>query len=54
MAKDIDLSTIHRAYALWAPFYDRVYRKMLRSSQAAASGAAVAAGRRVLRSGSAK
>lgn len=51
MAKDIDLSTIHRAYAIWAPFYDKVYRKMLRSSQAAASSAAIAAGRRVLEVG---
>lgn len=51
MAKDIDLSTIHRAYAIWAPFYDKVYRKMLRSSQAAASSAAIAAGTRVLEVG---
>lgn len=51
MAKDLDLSTIHRAYAIWAPFYDKVYRKMLRSSQAAASGAAIAAGRKVLEVG---
>ncbi len=51
MARDLDLSTIHRAYALWAPFYDRVYRKMLRSSQAAASAAASATGRQVLEVG---
>lgn len=48
---DIELSTIHRAYEIWAPFYDSVYRKMLRSSQAAASAAAVAAGPKILEVG---
>lgn len=48
---DIELSTIHRAYQIWAPFYDSVYRKMLRSSQAAASAAAIAAGPKILEVG---
>lgn len=51
MAKDIELSTIHRAYTLWAPFYDKVYTRMLRSSQQAASQAAIAAGTTILEVG---
>jgi phosphatidylethanolamine/phosphatidyl-N-methylethanolamine N-methyltransferase len=51
MAKDIELSTIHRAYTLWAPFYDKVYKRMLRSSQQAASQAAVRAGSTILEVG---
>lgn len=51
MAKDIELSTIHRAYTLWAPFYDRVYKRMLRSSQLAASQAALSAGTTILEVG---
>lgn len=51
MAKDIELSTITRAYAKWAPFYDAVYTKILRQGQTEAAQAALACGRDILEVG---
>ena len=51
MAKDIDLSTITRAYARWAPFYDRVYAQLLRAGRREAVNAAKATGKRILEVG---
>ncbi|MCA3513743.1 MAG: class I SAM-dependent methyltransferase [Methylobacterium sp.] len=49
--KDVSLSTITKAYEKWAPFYDRVYHKMLRPSQLKAVSAAMENGPRVLEVG---
>jgi len=51
MAKDIELSTITRAYAKWAPFYDAVYTRILRQGQIEAARAALACGTDILEVG---
>lgn len=51
MAKDIELSTITRAYAKWAPFYDAVYSRILRQGQTEAVRAALACGPDILEVG---
>jgi phosphatidylethanolamine/phosphatidyl-N-methylethanolamine N-methyltransferase len=51
MAKDIDLSTITRAYAKWAPFYDTVYARLLRSGRDEAVKAALGCGPEILEVG---
>jgi phosphatidylethanolamine/phosphatidyl-N-methylethanolamine N-methyltransferase len=51
MAKDIDLSTITRAYAKWAPFYDMVYSRLLRPGRDEAIQAALASGSEILEVG---
>ena len=51
MAKDIELSTITRAYAKWAPFYDAVYSRILRQGQTEAVRAALACGPEILEVG---
>ncbi len=51
MAKDIDLSTITRAYAKWAPFYDAVYSGILRPGRNEAVKAALACGPEILEVG---
>jgi len=51
MAKDIELSTITRAYAKWAPFYDAVYTRILRQGQLEAARAALACGTDILEVG---
>lgn len=51
MAKDIELSTITRAYAKWAPFYDAVYTRILRQGQVEAARAALACGTDILEVG---
>lgn len=51
MAKDIDLSTITRAYAKWAPFYDAVYSRILLAGRNEAVRAALACGNEVLEVG---
>jgi phosphatidylethanolamine/phosphatidyl-N-methylethanolamine N-methyltransferase len=49
--KDVSLSTITRAYEKWAPFYDRVYHRMLQPSQLKAVRAAIENGPRILEVG---
>lgn len=51
MAKDIELSTITKAYARWAPFYDAVYSRILRPGQTEAARAAIACGKDILEVG---
>lgn len=51
MAKDIDLGTITRAYAKWAPYYDAVYARMLGGGRRKAVKAALACGRDILEVG---
>lgn len=51
MAKDIDLSTIHKAYAKWAPIYDRVYARLLYDGRVEAVKAACDAGVDILEVG---
>ncbi len=49
--KDIDLSTITRAYAKWAPFYDTVYARFLLPGRNEAVKAALACGPEILEVG---
>jgi phosphatidylethanolamine/phosphatidyl-N-methylethanolamine N-methyltransferase len=51
MAKDIDLSTIRKAYAKWAPIYDSVYSRLLYAGRVEAVKAACAAGQDILEVG---
>lgn len=51
MAKDIELSTITRAYAKWAPFYDAVYSRILMQGRTEAVRAAMACGSDILEVG---
>lgn len=51
MAKDIDLSTITKAYAKWAPFYDLVYSRILLPGRNEAVKAALACGKEILEVG---
>lgn len=51
MADDYDLETNTRAYARWAPFYDKVYTGLLATARAEAVQAAVACGTEILEVG---
>ncbi|MCZ8260087.1 MAG: class I SAM-dependent methyltransferase [Beijerinckiaceae bacterium] len=51
MAKDIDLSTITKAYAKWAPVYDMIYSRILRPGRNEAVKAALACGKEILEVG---
>ena len=51
LAKDIDLSTITKAYAKWAPIYDMVYARLLRAGRNEAVKSALATGKDILEVG---
>jgi len=48
---DLDIDTIHRAYARWAPFYDFVFRAVFETGRQAAVAAAERIGGRILEVG---
>lgn len=51
MAQDIDLTTITKAYARWAPVYDAVYARILAAGRREAVAAALGCGRHILEVG---
>lgn len=51
MAKDGSLSTMTKAYAKWAPFYDAVYARLLRPGRLEAVRAALTVGEDILEVG---
>lgn len=51
MASDSSLSTMTKAYAKWAPFYDYVYSRLLRAGRFEAVRTALAAGHDILEVG---
>ena len=51
MAKDVELATSRKAYARWAPIYDRMYRKILLAGRIEAVKAAMACGHDILEVG---
>ncbi len=51
MAKDIDLTTITKAYAKWAPIYDIIYSRILRPGRNEAVKAALSCGQEILEVG---
>jgi phosphatidylethanolamine/phosphatidyl-N-methylethanolamine N-methyltransferase len=51
MAKDIELTTITKAYAKWAPIYDIIYSRILRPGRNEAVKAALSCGQEILEVG---
>lgn len=51
MSQDGNLSTMTKAYAKWAPFYDAIYARILRQGRADAVRAALGCGREILEVG---